>query len=130
MRLGNGKFETAKFNNRLQVTELGLGSSATDASLWKTQYEYGELDDENNPHPEKNTGNVARQTLIVPGGVQFVQSYQNDSSYRLSAAKEAAGETNAWSQEFGYDGYGNRTNVFYKIHISARFGTIPIELVF
>src|SRR5690606_5012106 len=30
-RLGNGLWETAKFNTRLQVTELGLGNSATDA---------------------------------------------------------------------------------------------------
>jgi hypothetical protein len=33
MELGNLRWETAKFNERLQVYELGLGNSPTDASL-------------------------------------------------------------------------------------------------
>ena len=41
LRLGNGKWETTSYNNRLQVTEIGLGSSATDKSLLKLEYDYG-----------------------------------------------------------------------------------------
>ncbi|MCC6327365.1 MAG: hypothetical protein IT174_02535 [Acidobacteria bacterium] len=62
MRLGNGKWETAKFDNRLQVTELGLGASATNAGLWKVNYDYGELNMDGTVNAAKNTGNIARQT--------------------------------------------------------------------
>jgi len=107
MRLGNGRWETAKFNTRLQVTELGLGSSATDAGVWKTQYEYGELDANGNVVASKNTGNIARQTLTVPG-TSFVQSYRYDSLYRLTEAAETTGSATNWSQTWSYDRYGNR----------------------
>jgi hypothetical protein len=33
MRLGNGKWETAAYNNRQQVTQMGLGNGANDTSL-------------------------------------------------------------------------------------------------
>ncbi|MBX3297684.1 MAG: hypothetical protein KF762_18445 [Acidobacteria bacterium] len=107
MRLGNGRWETAKFNTRLQVTELGLGSSATDAGVWKTQYDYGQLDAEGDVVASKNTGNIARQTLTVPG-TSFVQSYRYDSLYRLTEAAETTGSTTNWSQTWSYDRYGNR----------------------
>ena len=107
MRLGNGRWETAKFNTRMQVTELGLGSSATDAGVWKTQYDYGELDANGNVDASKNTGNIARQTLTVPG-TSFVQSYRYDSLYRLTEAAEKTGSATNWSQTWSYDRYGNR----------------------
>ncbi len=65
MQLGNGRWEMAKFNTRLQVTELGLGASSTDASLWKVNYDYGEIDDDGIFHAQKNTGNIAKQTLCT-----------------------------------------------------------------
>jgi len=108
MTLGNGRWETAKFNNRLQVTELGLGASATDASVWKTNYEYGEIDLNGNVDAIKNTGNIARQTLTVPG-TSFVQSYKYDSLYRLTEAVEKTGATQNWIQNWSYDRYGNRS---------------------
>ena len=43
LRLGNGRTEWAKFNERLQVTELALGNGVTDSSLWDLNYEYGEM---------------------------------------------------------------------------------------
>jgi len=108
MKLGNGKFETAKFNSRLQVIELGLGASAADAGLWKTIYEYGELDENGEVLPATNTGNIARQTLSI-GELSFVQSYRYDSLYRLTSAKETSGETETWAHKFSYDRFGNRT---------------------
>lgn len=65
MKLGNGRWETAKFNRRLQVTELGLGNSAINAVLWKTNYDYGELQTGGDVDTAKNTGNIARQTLTT-----------------------------------------------------------------
>ncbi|MCW5957365.1 MAG: RHS repeat protein [Pyrinomonadaceae bacterium] len=107
MRLGNGRWETAKFNTRMQVTELGLGNGPADASLWKTNYEYGELDANGNVVASKNTGNIARQTLTVPG-TSFVQSYEYDSLYRLKVATEKTGSTQNWTQSWNYDRFGNR----------------------
>ena len=110
MKLGNGKWETAKFNERLQVTELGLGNSSTDASAWKLQYEFGELNsDGTTVDATKNTGNIAKQTISFNGLSQpFVQTYKYDSLYRLTEAKEKAGTVENWKQNFTYDRYGNR----------------------
>ena len=110
MRLGNGRWETAKFNERLQVTELGLGNSATDASLWKLNYEFGETDANGNVVASKNTGNIAKQTLSFAGlAAPLVQTYKYDSLYRLTEAKETQNSQQTWIQQFGYDRYGNRT---------------------
>ncbi|MFN6963649.1 MAG: RHS repeat domain-containing protein [Pyrinomonadaceae bacterium] len=114
MRLGNGRWETAKFNTRLQVTELGLGASASDAGLWKVNYEYGELDASGNVVASKNAGNIARQTLTVPGA-SFVQSYRYDSLYRLTEAVEKTGSTQNWVQNWSYDRYGNRLSFSQNI---------------
>ena len=115
MRLGNGRYETAKFNSLSQVTELGLGSSPTDTSLWKVNYEYGELQTNGTVDPLKNSGNIARLTLTIPGST-FVQSYNYDSLDRLSQAKETVpGGAQNWIQNFGYDRYGNRTSFSQNI---------------
>lgn len=58
LRLGNGKWETAKYNERLQVTEIGLGKSTTDTSLLKLSYDYGT--------PTENNGSMKTQTMVVP----------------------------------------------------------------
>jgi hypothetical protein len=44
MRLGNGRWETAKFNERNQLTEIGIGLGAIDNGVWKLQYKYGEFE--------------------------------------------------------------------------------------
>ena len=89
------------------MTEIGLGNCPADASLWKTNYEYGELDANGNLDAVKNTGNIARQTLTVPG-TSFVQSYKYDSLYRLTEASEKTGTNQNWIQNWSYDRYGNR----------------------
>ena len=87
MMLGNGRWETAQFNARQQVTQLGLGTSASNTSLWRIDYEYGELESNGSVSAAKNTGNIARQILTIPG-TSFTQSYKYDSLYRLTEAKE------------------------------------------
>ncbi|MGE3467404.1 MAG: RHS repeat domain-containing protein, partial [Pyrinomonadaceae bacterium] len=115
MKLGNGKWESAKFNTLNQITELGLGSSATDTSIWKTNYEYGELQTNGTVDTLKNAGNIARQTLTIPGST-FIQSYNYDSLDRLTQAKETmVGGSQNWIQNFGYDLYGNRTSFSQNI---------------
>ncbi|MDQ3801506.1 MAG: hypothetical protein M3384_18955, partial [Acidobacteriota bacterium] len=110
LKLGNNRWESAQFNNRLQVTELALGASNGDGSLWKLNYEYGELQTNGTVDTAKNTGNIARQTLSFNGLAQpLVQSYKYDSLYRLTEAKETASNQQNWIQQFAYDRFGNRT---------------------
>jgi RHS repeat-associated protein len=123
MKLGNGRWEMAKFNNRMQVTELGLGVGPTNAALWKVSYEYGELDPNGAVVTAKNTGNIARQTLTVPG-TNFVQSYKYDSLYRLTEASEKTGSTVNWTQTWGYDRFGNRL-LFAQNLAGAASNTTP-----
>ncbi|HMT07675.1 MAG TPA: RHS repeat-associated core domain-containing protein, partial [Pyrinomonadaceae bacterium] len=116
MKLGNGRWETAKFNNRMQVTELGLGASASDAGTWKTAYEYGELNSNGTVDSNKNTGNIAKQTLSFNGIAHpLVQSYKFDALYRITEATETANSVANWFQVWDYDRYGNRTSFTQNI---------------
>jgi len=113
--LGNLLWEKAKFNSRLQVTELALGHGINTGDVWKLGYDYGEIDSSGNVDAAKNTGNIARQTLSFTGLNQpFVQSYKFDSLFRLIEARETSGAgasaPQTWKETFGYDRYGNRTS--------------------
>lgn len=109
LRLGNGLWESAKFNTRLQVTEFNLGYGPGSGNLWKLQQEYGEIDGSGNLDTSKNTGNIARQTVSFDGLSQpFVTSYKYDSLYRLAEARETQNSVQTWKQNFTYDRYGNR----------------------
>jgi len=109
LKLGNGLWEAAKFNTRLQVTEFALGHGPESGNLWKLQKEYGELQSNGTVDASKNTGNIARQTLSFDGLPQpFVTGYEYDSLYRLVNAKETKNGTRTWEQGFTYDRYGNR----------------------
>ncbi|HRJ90469.1 MAG TPA: RHS repeat-associated core domain-containing protein [Pyrinomonadaceae bacterium] len=109
LKLGNGLWEAAKFNTRLQVTEFALGHGPESGNLWKLQKEYGELQSNGTVDASKNTGNIARQTLSFDGLPQpFVTGYEYDSLYRLVNAKETQNGTRTWEQGFTYDRYGNR----------------------
>jgi len=109
MRLGNGKWENTKYNTRLQPIEMGLGASSTDAGAWKVAYEYGELQTNGTVDVTKNSGNIGKQTLTVPG-TSFVTAYKYDPLNRLTEAQEKTGSTQNWIQTFGYDVFGNRTS--------------------
>ncbi len=118
MMFGNGRWETTQFNELNQLIQIGLGNSATDKSLWKVDYEYGELNgDESNPSVNilKNNGSVARQTITLPT-TSFVQTYKYDALNRLSEAREtAANGSQNWKQTFSYDRFGNRTGFYQKV---------------
>ena len=107
MKLGNGRFENTAFNSRLQPTQIGLGSSATDQGLLKLNYDYGTTN---------NNGNILSQTITVPTvgqtpGFIAVQNYTYDSLNRLKSATENVdgNPTPSWQQTFTFDRYGNRS---------------------
>ncbi|MDQ3649593.1 MAG: hypothetical protein M3458_04790 [Acidobacteriota bacterium] len=97
MQLGNSLWEHTHFNVRLQPTRIGLGTSSVDTSTLQLDYAYGAAN---------NNGNVASQTITIPGGPTLVQSYTYDALNRLEVAQENGG---SWQQRFIYDRYGNRT---------------------
>lgn len=100
MRLGNGLFESMKYNDRLQLIEAGLGNSNSTNNLWKINNNFGTTD---------NNGNIKSQTIHA-GTVTFTQTYQYDSLNRLTEAKEISNNLENWKQTFGYDRFGNRIN--------------------
>ena len=103
LQLGNGKYETTQFNSRLQPTQIGLGTSATDTSLLRIEFSYGTT---------ANNGNVLSQTITVPGvSYTFNQSYSYDELNRISSATETYNGSQNWKQEFSYDRFGNRSFV-------------------
>ena len=108
LKVGNGLWEKAKFNNRLQVTEIGLGVSTSNLNLWKINLEYGELNANGTVNTTKNTGNIAKQTITHSGQTPYVQTYKYDALYRITKAKETSGSSQNWKQNYGYDRYGNR----------------------
>ena len=111
LQLGNSRWETISYNSRLQPTQIGLGTSRTDTSLWRVNYDYGIYNSATNAFDQtKNNGNVARQSIIVQqSNVSFVQDYTYDSLNRLKTAQETGNGTQTWKQAFLYDRFGNRT---------------------
>lgn len=117
MMLGNGRWETTVFNERQQAMQMGLGNTSTDASLWKANYEYGELNADGTVDANKNIGMVGKQTTSLTT-TTFVQTYKYDALNRLTEAKENANTTSGaenWKQTFDYDRYGNRTSFYQKV---------------
>ncbi len=127
IQIGNGLWETAQFNNRLQVTQLGLGTSANDTSVWKLNYEFGELDTNGNVNVNKNNGNIAKQTVTSAAGI-FTQTYRYDSLERLKEAKETSGGNQTWIQNFAYDRYGNRIGQNQTVGGITSSGTPTVDV--
>ncbi len=109
LKLGNGRFETAEFNSRQQITQIGLGSTTTANDLWKVNYSYGELAANGvDVIDSKNTGNIAKQVITAPNAT-FTQTYRYDSLDRITEAKEtASNNATTWQQSWNYDRFGNR----------------------
>jgi RHS repeat-associated protein len=102
MKLGNGLWEHTNFNSRLQVIQIGLGSTSTNSAFLQLDYGYGTTD---------NNGNLQNQIITIPtvGGVTgftATQTYTYDAVNRLATAQENNGDS--WKQNFDYDRYGNR----------------------
>jgi RHS repeat-associated protein len=123
VRLGNGKFETTQYNNRLQPVQFGLGSSIGNPNLLKLDYDYGSSD---------NNGNVKSQTITVPTlgqneGFTAVQTYTYDSLNRLQSATEnIIGQSiPIWKQTFQYDRYGNRN---FDAENTTTLGSCPASI--
>ena len=109
LQLGNGKWESTMFNNRLQPEQIALGTVQNGTDKLKLNFDYGST---------TNNGNVLSQTITVPtagsnNGFVAVQSYNYDSLNRLKDATEnvtpsGGSASQSWKQAFTFDRYGNR----------------------
>ena len=93
---GNGLIHAINYNNRLQATEIKLGTSGNPTSVVSLGYNYGTTN---------NNGNVLTHTYSG-GGLGYTQTFGYDSLNRLTTSNENSGSS--WSQTNGYDRYGNR----------------------
>lgn len=93
---GNSLIHAIDYNNRLQPTQIKLGSSGNPTSVVSLGYSYGTTN---------NNGNVLTHTYNG-GGLSYTQSFGYDSLNRLTTTSENSGSS--WSQTNGYDRYGNR----------------------
>jgi RHS repeat-associated protein len=92
---GNGLIHAIDYNNRLQATQLKLGTSGNPTSAVSLGYNYGTTN---------NNGNVLTHTYSG-GGLSYTQNFGYDSLNRLTTSNENG---STWSQTNGYDRYGNR----------------------
>ena len=121
LKLGNGLWEAAKVNSRLQVTEIAMGHSIGDGAMMKLNYEYGELQTNGTVDATQNAGNIAKQTVTFSGLANpFVQTYKYDSLDRIKEAKEAVNGNQTWIQTFGYDRFGNRNSLAETVNGQAK----------
>lgn len=106
MQLGNGRWETALYNNRLQITQIGLGTTDVDQNQLKLEFKY------NTAGQADNNGSMREQKIAIPAvgsnpGFTATQTYTYDDLNRLQSATENI-STQTWKQTFSYGRYGNR----------------------
>ncbi|MEP7148725.1 MAG: hypothetical protein ABI857_07560, partial [Acidobacteriota bacterium] len=87
MQLGNGKWETASYNERLQITQIGLGLTPETQNLLKLEVKY------NTTGQTDNNGSMREQKITVPAvgsnpTFTATQSYAYDSLNRIQSATE------------------------------------------
>ena len=102
---GNNLIRGVTFNNRLQSTEIRLGTSGAPTSILSLTSNYGTTN---------NNGNLLSMTY-TGGGLNYGQSFGYDGLNRLTTSQEGA----SWSQTNSYDRYGNRSIVGGGLSFSA-----------
>lgn len=108
LRLGNGHWETTVYNDRQQITKIGLGVTDNDRNLLELEYGYESIGNHD------NNGNPLEQKIKVPAvgsnpAFTAVQTYSYDGLNRLNSAEEKVSGTTTWKQTFTIDRFGNRT---------------------
>jgi RHS repeat-associated protein len=113
---GNGLIHSMGYNERLQPTEIRLGTTSNPESVFRMNYIFGTANNVNGQDPEitavHNNGNIARVKYFISGALQYAQTFQYDPLNRLRYAVEHSNGVyndgaRAWYQTFDYDRYGN-----------------------
>ncbi len=130
MSYGDGSrlWEYHLYNNRLQTTEIGLGTTAgttaaTPANLGTVATDYSQLRlqfgyfDPSTQTAAVNNGNVVSEAIRAAKYDATTWSATQNFVYEPLNRLQTASEGNLiWKQEYGYDGYGNR---------AVKSGTLP-----
>jgi RHS repeat-associated protein len=120
MQLGNGHWETTSYNERRQVTQIGLGTLDNQQDVLKLEFGYT---GPTSAPVDRNNGSMRTQKITVPDppcavgvacdptGFAFTaqQTYTYDSLNRIKIAEEKISEATSWKQTFLYDRFGNRS---------------------
>jgi RHS repeat-associated protein len=116
-KYGNGLIHSMGYNNRLQPTEIRLGSPENPESVFTIYNIFGTAQNVNGQDaeitPAQNNGNIARIKYSVSGTIQYTQTFQYDQLNRIRYAVEHDygvynDASRAWYQTCDYDLYGNR----------------------
>ncbi len=100
-RLGNGRWESTRYNDRLQTVGIGLGYSNDEKGLIDIEMGYGTS--------SENNGSLRSQSISFNGLTADIdQTYQYDSLNRLKSVAESNGSSDSWEETFNYDRFGNR----------------------
>jgi len=92
---GNNLIHAINYNNRLQPTEIKLGTSSNPTLVIGLTYSYGTTN---------NNGNMLSHSYSG-GGLSYTQTFGYDALNRLTTSSESG---SSWSQTNAYDRYGNR----------------------
>lgn len=113
MQMGNGRWASTQFNNRLQPTRIALGKTQNATDVLKLDYIYGTWEG-STLNSQKNNGNLAQQEITVPTvgsnpGFHAMQLYAFDTLNRIAQATELIAGAQSWQQTMSYDRFGNRS---------------------
>ena len=107
------------YNNRLQPSEIKLGTSSNSTSILDLTYSYTNGTTANN-------GDVM-SVSYSGGGLSHTQTFTYDELNRLSTSVEKTGATTNWSQNNHYDQYGNRQIDYGGGSYNLTFSSSPLN---
>jgi len=110
---GNSAVHTQAFNRRLQASQVKL--TASSAVQQQYDYSYGEFNTSTGAvDTSKNNGQLGKINSTIGTTAQWNQGVSFDVLGRLSNVVEYQGSsmsTQTYSHRYGYDRYGNRTQI-------------------
>ena len=125
MTLHNGLQEQDCYNARLQMAGLRVGTAGPNSTCL---YQSGDLLALGFGYAAtNNNGNLQSQSIAAPGGAGY-QQFTYDGVNRLLVADERTNQSftpacpdsgNVWCQQYGYDGFGNRTITTHSMVLGA-----------
>ena len=105
---GNSLIHAVTYNNRLQPSEIKLGTSGAPTSVVDLTYNFGTTN---------NNGNLL-SVGYAGGGLSNTQTFGYDALNRLTTSVESG---SSWSQTNVYDRYGLQQRLREKMNSTLRF---------
>ena len=120
LTLGNGLYESWAYNQRLQPTQIKLGTTSGGSDKLKLDFTY------KTPNNNDNNGNVRSQTITRPSLTALTQTYTYDGANRLKSYTYRSATTN-----YKYGPEGRRvqkaTPTVTETYVYDAFGKLAAE---